>query len=528
MVEHEIRAKCFRSCLHIIAVLLAAGCVATVPALAIVPPIPTVEPVAPPGNGVPFLGGASGDVIVPSYVEEEFFVSGEGGVYQYGATGIEPKPGFQGKFYRTRILVRRPADAAVFSGNVIIELLNAAVGYDASFWNPLHKGWTRNGDVWVGLSVKSVTLAVMKEFFDRKRYAPLYWDRPLPACPTIVELPPPSPPGIFAAGPNCEWDGLVWDILSQVGRLFKSPAAPLPAGFDVEQVYATGFSQQGGYLVTYINGFHMLERMPNGGPIFDGYMLGLVDIQPVAVDLLTSTLPLALRKVQYIDVPVIQVNSQTDVSQFGANPPPAVRNRQDDADRPIGRYRLWEIAGASHLWDPRSGPDISTAPYTQLAGTGYPLADLTCQEPTGDFPLEYLFNAAFVALDRWVEAGIAPPRAARIDLSPIVPDGLTHDAFGNVTGGVRTPYVDVPSVTWGARNTPPLSAPFVHPVTRLICNRRGYKTPLTQAKLDALYKNHGKYVNQFAQKAEALVASGFFVAANAEEAVAGAAHEDVP
>ena len=51
---------------------------------------------------------------------------------------------------------------------------------------------------------------------------------------------------------------------------------------------------------------------------------------------------------------------------------------------------------------------------------------------------------------------------------------------------------------------------------------------LTQVQLDALYKKHGQYASQLAQQAEALVAEGFCVAADAEEAVAGAAHEDVP
>ena len=164
-----------------------------------------------------------------------------------------------------------------------------------------------------------------------------------------------------------------------------------------------GFSQTGAYLVTYINGFHALKRMPDGGPIFDGYMIGLTIIPPVRVDLLTSSLPPGLRKVQYIDVPVIHVNSPSDISQLGSTQPTAVRDRQEDADLPIGRYRLWEVVGSSHVFAPRSGPSVFLPPYNQLTGTGYPLVDLTCQEPTGDFPLEYIFNAAFVALDRWVE-----------------------------------------------------------------------------------------------------------------------------
>ena len=57
MLELEIRFKCLHSCLRIVAVLVAAECMALTPALAVVPPIPAVEPVAVPGNGGPFVGG---------------------------------------------------------------------------------------------------------------------------------------------------------------------------------------------------------------------------------------------------------------------------------------------------------------------------------------------------------------------------------------------------------------------------------------------------------------------------------------
>jgi hypothetical protein len=68
------------------------------------------------------------------------------------------------------------------------------------------------------------------------------------------------------------------------------------------------------------------------------------------------------------------------------------------------------------------------------------------------------------------------------------------DAHGNALGGVRSPYVDVPTARWiGAK-----SGPF-------ICLFHGYKIPMSHAQLEQLYKDHATYVGKVRASARDLV-----------------------
>src|SRR3546814_9293284 len=55
----------------------------------------------------------------------------------------------------------------------------------------------------------------------------------------------------------------------------------------------------------------------------------------------------------------------------------------------------------------------------------------------------YVMQAALRALDRWVRTGEAPPIAERLQVSDS--GALVLDAHGNARGGVRSPWVDVPT-----------------------------------------------------------------------------------
>ncbi len=63
------------------------------------------------------------------YVEDEYFMSGTGNVYQEGENR-KPEKIFSDAPYTTRLLIRRPADPETFSGNVVIEVLNASAMMD--------------------------------------------------------------------------------------------------------------------------------------------------------------------------------------------------------------------------------------------------------------------------------------------------------------------------------------------------------------------------------------------------------------
>ena len=95
------------------------------------------------------------------YVEHEYVASGTAS--SYSATG--PLSG-DGRWtfepdgtapYRTRILVRRPANAADFSGTVVVEWLNVSGGVDANpDYASLEEELTRQGHAWVGVSAQLI------------------------------------------------------------------------------------------------------------------------------------------------------------------------------------------------------------------------------------------------------------------------------------------------------------------------------------------------------------------------------------
>lgn len=62
------------------------------------------------------------------YVEEEFFQTGTANVYREGEGA--PVVEIADAPYTTRLLVRRPRDPEKFSGNVVVEILNASAMMD--------------------------------------------------------------------------------------------------------------------------------------------------------------------------------------------------------------------------------------------------------------------------------------------------------------------------------------------------------------------------------------------------------------
>src|SRR6185436_14049350 len=106
-------------------------------------PIPKVAgPLPVTADSYPFMAAnriqTSIDVAKLGYVEEEFLVSGTANVYNWAVDGsVNVKT--PNAPYTTRILVRRPADPARFSGNVIVELPNMARRFDWSMtWGLSH------------------------------------------------------------------------------------------------------------------------------------------------------------------------------------------------------------------------------------------------------------------------------------------------------------------------------------------------------------------------------------------------------
>ena len=134
-------------------------------------PVPGADVAQPTVTG-PITGGTHGEQFnaMPTgladsygYVEEEYFIEGEATAYQpegelsedgrwaVGPAGTAP--------YRTRIIVRRPADADDFDGTVFVEWLNVTGGVDANpdfgLTNP---ELLSHGSAYIGVSAQRVSV----------------------------------------------------------------------------------------------------------------------------------------------------------------------------------------------------------------------------------------------------------------------------------------------------------------------------------------------------------------------------------
>ncbi len=453
----------------------------------VVTPLPAVQgPLPVTATSYPWDAAAHAltpiDLGAQRYVEQEYLVKGSANVYSEGSTGgltINASGP-----YETRILIRRPASSGQFSGNVILELNNPTSNYDVDImWAADHNYFMNRGDVYVGISVKPVVLASMKTF-DPVRYGGLSMANPNPAqtCPE---------------GSSTTETGLAWDMISQVGALLRSsnPANPL-ARLHIAHEYLTGYSQTGGYMVTYINDFAPHFMQASGRPIFDGYLVGagygftelapINQCSPPAVPG-TPAYPIVPGVPQFVlhppgNAPVIDVQTLSDSYAFFG-----WAGEQPDGNSPGDYYRLYQVAGSSHIWtsqvDYTPGPD-------ELVRAGFPANDWqdNCLDPDNPFPLQYQLDAAFDNLDRWVRTGTPAPSAPHI---AAIGDGtptatILTDQYGNALGGVRSPYVDVPTATYYGTTAGAGTCLLLW----------GHYTPFTSSQLQQLYPSHNTYVQQ--------------------------------
>lgn len=127
------------------------------------------------------------------------------------------------------------------------------------------------------------------------------------------------------------------------------------------------------------------------------------------------------------------------------------------------------------------------------------------QGPRSRFPSSIFFNAALRNLDLWVREGIAPPHADPIVVKygdPVL------DEFGNVQGGLRSPFLDVPTSTWFGTAT---GASF--------CFIAGYEVPFDVERLGELYDAPRDYARQVRRSVRELERAGFLTSFDADRLV---------
>ncbi len=443
--------------------------------------------------GVPYAGMPEGWEEQYGYTEEEYFFRGDAVAYptaepltEDGAWTVEPTSATTP--YKTRMIVRHPVDPADFNGTLVVEWLNVTAGRDADpEFGYLAEELLTQGYAYAAVSAQRIGVE---------------------PGGLGIEVPGAIPE---ALEPLKDWDperygeldhpGDTWsyDIYTQATRALLDPAADAPmGGLTVDHVIAVGESQSAYRLATYVNAVQPVTNL------FDGFLihargLGGADLgddpsqkAPSRVLIRTDT-----------DVPVFQVESETDIEQlgfFGA--------RQDDTDQ----LRTWEIAGAAHA-------DQSTLDYAIEAGRRWTDAELDLSASCGtinDGPQEPVLQAAFAALNTWVDDGTLPPKSPRLTTDDA--GAIVRDDDGLAEGGIRTPAVDAPIATLSGKNPTPI----------VICSLFGSSEPFTPEQLAARYPDHDAYVAAVTESADAAVADGFLLQASADELIAQAEEADIP
>jgi Alpha/beta hydrolase domain len=469
-------------------------------------PVPIPQTTLVPITNDSYPLGAADHLNIPEdlnrvgYVEEEYFVSGLANVYEWSAPGAATVRTPNAP-YTTRLLVRRPIQKQRLSGNVIVEILNATNRVDLEIGWALSKDYIiRNGDVWIGFTSKPVTALALQKF-NPTRYAPLSWANPLPASnpENCTVLPSDS-------SQQTE-NGLLWDIFSQIAAWARSNDSIQPINRTL-RVYGYGYSQSGFDVQTYVDAVLPLAKQENGNPIFDGFLIATGFNSPAPINQCVSAPSgSGAGQIKNAGVPIIRMASNSEILLASVQ-----AGRRADSDQPQDRFREYEIAGTAHA----SQNELDFGPnYLDILAAGAPMPPLTAGfGPRSPFHIGIFQNAALANLDLWVRYGVLPPPGALINFQNGTP---VLDQFGNPTGGVRSPYLDVPTAQWFTSSPGP-GLNFL----------LGYFRPFDAQHLKPLYNSHEQYVGAVINDTRKLVNQRYITREDGDEIIRHAKNSDVP
>jgi hypothetical protein len=119
----------------------------------------------------------------------------------------------------------------------------------------------------------------------------------------------------------------------------------------------------------------------------------------------------------------------------------------------------------------------------------------------------YVLQAALAHLDRWVTEGTPPPEGPRLELEGDV-GPLALDDLGVARGGIRSPWVDVPTAVLSGFGQTGAEFAFLFGTTR----------PFEAGTLRRLYPGgRADYLARFDRATSEAVERGFLLEADAEE-----------
>ena len=437
--------------------------------------------------GIPWLVGSTMIPLKPfGYEKAEYFIQGTAQSYETAQPRSE-----DGKWdvevldeaeFRTRMVVYRPIDPADFNGTVIMEWLNVSGGTEASSeWIMAHTELLRSGYVWIGVSAQ-------KSGIDGAGVTVLPLDL------SLKTIKPSRYGTLIHPG-----DQYAYDIFSQVGLSVTQPQNFNPLGDLVaERVIASGESQSADFMVTYINAIAPRDQ------VFDGYYIhsrvhGSAPLQP---DPELRELGFEVRDTVFVrddlDVPVMMLQTETDSTILGA-----YLDAQPDTDL----FRVWEVAGTAHadryvgnigLTDRGTNPQVAA-----VIESRYPVPVIKkCGKPVNSGPQHFVVKASLNALDQWLRTGMAPTSADRFQFDEDTAS-FVRDEYGNVLGGIRTPYVDVPIATLSGEG---------QSEDDLFCSLYGTTDLFDEETLASLYPDHETYVSMVSDSVDEAVAKGHLLA----------------
>jgi hypothetical protein len=402
------------------------------------------------------------------YEEQEYFASGTASAF---TAKSEPSDGKWSvapttkASYRTRIIVRRPEDAAHFNGTVVVEWMNVSAGESAPDWDYLNPELMREGYAWVGVSAQALGVDGGSAILGAIKGAP---------SGGLVQNEPARYGTLHHPG-----DKYALDMYAQIGNALRTKENVALRGLHPTHYVAVGESQSAFYLTTFADAIQPLTHTFDGIFIHSRGGSGA----PLNGSGITSSNqgPKGLRIRTDLNVPVFMFETQTDLIQLG----------YAAAQQPnTKRIRTWEVAGTSHA-------------DAYLVGAAASI--LGCSTPVNSGPQHTVVQAAFAAFNKWVDNGTPPPSPPRFTLSSSDPPTLALDAQGNVIGGVRTPAVDVPVATLSGAPAPGANA---------ICSLFGQTIAYSPATLTSLYQTKSDYLAKYTSSLNKAIKAGFVLAAD--------------
>lgn len=392
--------------------------------------------------------------------------------------------------FTTRIVVYRPINPADFNGTVVVEWINVSGNADApAEWNFAHTEFTRQGYAWVGISAQ-------RKGIDNVGNVGLL-DGVLNA--SLKALNPARYNRLVHPG-----DSFSYSMFHQIARQIRYPdEQDFLEGLQVERMIGAGDSQSAARLITYIN------LLGKTGDIFDGFFVHsrFGSSAPVSQAPQPVAVPPAIVGVREdLYKPVMMLQTETDLFVESFLPGNAYENRQPDTDF----FRLWEVAGTAHagaytilgLFDAGN-----SSYYAELISQRYAVPLIVpCASPVNANPAHhFVMNAAYRALDRWIRDGVAPAIAERLTVEGEPPE-FAVDEFGNVRGGIRTPYVDAPLARFGGIGE-----------GNVMCMIFGTMEKFGSGQLAAMYSSRNEYLDRVQQSLDQALEQQFLLPEDAEK-----------